>query len=600
LDLGFGPDAIGSQQFDVDLDLGLDLGLDVGGGGSKRKRADGGDGEDEDDYDFDRSVEVGRDAPGSADKRSARLSLGSMMGGAADGDVTMKSTGADVFGMDWDMGPAGGEAPMDLDLDLGLGGPDPMGGDQSKYPPPPDPGSPDFTDPLNLAAPRVGTPAPVEGAGSAEKKGRGVKKPRLRKQIIDSVTELEMGRGLTSLSQSSSSQALASRQARFERGLLIESRYLPRSRVHLGLIELDAHAAEYLLPHLEKGGKLLHAGPPGLAPELAALFTFQADANKAARGKKRPADDDIDRSIELGRRQSVGAASDILGGGGVGFDDFNGFDDFGGGQDWPAGGGDTTLGDDGLGPVELDGGDRETTPTAATAGNRKPSPRKRPAAKGTDDDQGEEDEVPAFDELADDTPRGHSDSALAVFDVSTAVAVAAAASQQSQSQLEEQGESPQRRPGGYSANTLKALKVLGDRLPGAEGGEEEDSTISFEELSKNVRRPVPLPFALFIGLIKLTDNDAVWTYTGLAPCCVDHVLRDAAPRKSGLPSTGPDHAVWRRQDCSSTQVAQRHGYRPFRHSGTLSFPCYRRRKIKGATGEWIVRRFNRGWMGGAI
>jgi cohesin complex subunit SCC1 len=520
LDLDFGADAISSQQFDVDLDLGLDLGLDVGGG-SKRKRTDGEEGEDNGSYDFDRSVEVGRDAPGSADKRSARFSPGSLMVGAADGDVTMKSYGPDDFGMEWDLGPIGGEAPMDIDFDLGLGGTDPVAGGQSKQAVQHSRPS-NFTDPSDSAAPGAGTLALAQGASANDKSGRDVKKPRLRKQIIDSVTELEMGRGLTSLSQSSSSQALAaSRQARFERGLLVESRFLPRSRVHLGLIELDARAADYLLPHVKEGGKLLQAGPAGLPPELDALFTFRVDTNRAARGRKRPAGEDFDRSMEIGRRrdQSLGGASDILGAmdGGAGFDDFNGFQHFDG-NDW-LGVGDAADEEDPSRPVELDDSKQAAATAGTMVGSRKSSPRKRAAKPDYQDD---EDEVPAFDELADDTPRGHAHSALAIFDVSTAVANAAA-SQQPHGQLEENSGSSQKRPGGYSANTLKALKVLGDRLPRFDA--EEDSAISFDGLSKNASNPSHT----LLSYLWLN-----WQTTGLASRCVDHVLRVASPGKPRL------------------------------------------------------------------
>lgn len=138
-DIDFGPGGIESQ--DLDLDLGLDLGLEDDllaappspgkeRGNKKRKTREDPDGEDEDE---DMSVELGRDAPDSAARKSARLSsVDSYLqdGKKQDADITLNTDG-DRMDLDdgfqpepFEFGGAGLDSGMDLgggmDLDGGL------------------------------------------------------------------------------------------------------------------------------------------------------------------------------------------------------------------------------------------------------------------------------------------------------------------------------------------------------------------------------------------------------------------------------------------------------------------------------------------------
>jgi hypothetical protein len=191
----------------------------------------------------------------------------------------------------------------------------------------------------------------------------------------------------------------------------------------------------------------------------------------------------------------MGRASDVFGfgdagQGGAGFDDFGGFDDIGGGQDW-GGAGDTTFGDEPFGGrAELDQQDRDHHRATVSPSKSTSSPRKRAAAARLAD------EVPAFDELAEDAAfRGRSgDYALAIFDVPTDFT--AVMPSQSQYQRGDGDETPgadvQPRTGGYSKNTVKALKVLTEHLPtdlvdsDDADAAETGAHVSFVELSKGV------------------------------------------------------------------------------------------------------------------
>ena len=139
---------------------------------------------------------------------------------------------------------------------------------------------------------------------------------------------------------------------RMKRGLIDPPRYLPSSRVHLRLLEIEADPTPYFLPRPVKGNKdLLDAAPPGLAPDLASLFQFQSPAaqrRKRAEEAAQARDDDQhtdkrmrpdeDLSVEIGRRDSSMPAS--ARGGSValhGMDTFDlgdgGFNDLTGGYD---------------------------------------------------------------------------------------------------------------------------------------------------------------------------------------------------------------------------------------------------------------------------
>lgn len=140
LDLdGFG--GLDSQVYDGELDLGLDfdLGLDDPAGGNaktaaekrkKRPRSPTADGFDFDlDMDDTIEMEVGRDAPLDADRRSARESIGSALDAykGADADITLGSGGLGPTEEEWEPPawepdiPMGGGADDDIEMTMDLG-----------------------------------------------------------------------------------------------------------------------------------------------------------------------------------------------------------------------------------------------------------------------------------------------------------------------------------------------------------------------------------------------------------------------------------------------------------------------------------------------
>lgn len=134
LDLN-GLGGIDGQDYDMNLDLGLDfdLGLDESQVGAnkaakskKRARSPTADGFNWDLGDDTLDMEVGRDAPGTGDRRSARESLGSALDAykGADADITLDSGAGGFDGMDvdppqWEQENFGG-GDFDLTMDLGL------------------------------------------------------------------------------------------------------------------------------------------------------------------------------------------------------------------------------------------------------------------------------------------------------------------------------------------------------------------------------------------------------------------------------------------------------------------------------------------------
>ncbi|KAH7102054.1 Rec8 like protein-domain-containing protein [Auriculariales sp. MPI-PUGE-AT-0066] len=324
-DLGMG-DGIDSQDFD---DLGLDFG-----------KADEGEG--------DISIEVGRRA-GTA---NSRMSVDSRIlgdGGAMDLDVLSRlSREPSEHGMDI--------APMDVDMDLGLGGDETFdlgiafdndAGSEAQTP-----GlarSPSrASSPLTPPPPNTPPAIPADGGATPKKTSPVKRKPRNveKKLINDEVTELAGGPG-------AKGGNLGPAVNRDVSSILVEPRYLPSSRTVARLQEICNDPIAHFMPtKVTPEGTFFFAGPPGLAPELLDMFMFPTNGSYQKRRavspngegrtpKKRRVEPDAEaeqEDVELGRREgsrapSFALGSEIMGGDhgdGINFDDPAnlGMDDF--------------------------------------------------------------------------------------------------------------------------------------------------------------------------------------------------------------------------------------------------------------------------------
>lgn len=364
LDLGLGASG-GLQDFgdEAGLDLGLDFDFDQptendGGNqatrGIKRRAMD-----DDDEGGLANQTidsEVGRDAPGIFDRRSARdslaldqsdLHLSDKMDGHAgsvvDGDITMDlDTGFENTGF------AGAEDTFaGQGSDTGLFGLEgdrtPQGNRSREHTPTPHPradnqnpllGSIEVTPRTSHRLAQLQSPVRPTGAGNDALPSDGTaKKPPTKKaktQLVDTVTELEgngLGRGGGMGSQGGSQNVgvTTSRADKIAAGLYLEPSYLPKNRYELACLEIRLNPRRNrCLPKTvtEGGSQWLLAAPPGICSELTDLFKFPAPAanapTRAARSRLLENDavgEDIEqgqltrsRSMEseLGRRREQG------------------------------------------------------------------------------------------------------------------------------------------------------------------------------------------------------------------------------------------------------------------------------------------------------
>ncbi|KAG6372290.1 Rec8 like protein-domain-containing protein [Boletus reticuloceps] len=483
-DAGYGfdlgpSDGIGSQDFGE-----LDLGLDFGDG-----PVSGRDGSSV----VDESVEVGRDAP---KPRSARESLDSAMmgrGRGTDKDLDAFSYGSreaseHPFGaeMDIDMpfGPDIAGADLDLGLDFGDGFPSEREKTPGQTRSPSRMSSP-LTEPpqtpppigINLT-PRVAHPElPEEPELDATKAKR---KPKEKKQIIDSVIELVDGPGARA------GRGLGAPVVRDISDILVEQHFLPRSTMVMRLLEIrDDPLAHFLPTKVTPEGTFFCAGPPGLAPELSELFMRPMQSGLPSKkrgvspekgGRKKPRVEEgmhEEEEVEQGRRDasiapSIAFASEVLGGRASivpegGFD----FGDMSGGMD------DFRMDVGGEFPVAHD-------EVAERARSIAPSERSRLSTPAVEGEEGEE----TYADVS---------SAIAVFDVRP--------SQSSQSQeLTSDGEGK-----GYSRNTVKALGIVHRQLQPED--DEEEKMISFAQISHKASRRAAAAF--FFELLVLGTRDCI-------------------------------------------------------------------------------------------
>ncbi|KIJ68157.1 hypothetical protein HYDPIDRAFT_107820 [Hydnomerulius pinastri MD-312] len=467
-------DGIGSQDFG-ELDLGLDFGdgpVSVVGGSV-----------------IDGSVEVGRDAP---TPRSARESLDSRMmgrGATAERDIDVfsyrsREASEHPFGADMDVdmpfGPEVGGADFDLGLDFGDRPPTPgqtRSPSRMSSPLTEPPRTPPPVD-LNLTPRATAQVLPEEEAEAVKVK----RKPKEKKQIIDSVTELADGPG------GRGGRGLGAPVIKDVSDILAEQQFLPRSTMVMRLMEIREDPLAHFLPtKVTPEGTFFCAGPPGLAPELTELFmrplqsglpSKKRGASPEKGGRKKPKVDESvheDEEVEQGRRDasvapSVAIASEALGGrasiapeGGFDFGDMSaGMDDF-------------QMDVGGEVPVAQEEIGTERGRSVA------PSERSRLSTPAVGEEEGEE-------TYADLT------SLIAAFDVRP--------SQSSQSQESTTTDGEGR---GYSKNTVKALGIIRKELQPED--EDEELVMSFAKMSTKASRRAASAF--FFELLVLGTRDCI-------------------------------------------------------------------------------------------
>ncbi|KAH7888711.1 Rec8 like protein-domain-containing protein [Phlebopus sp. FC_14] len=457
-------DGIGSQDFGE-----LDLGLDFGDGPVSVVEG---------------SVEVGRDAP---TPRSARESLDSrIMGRGAERDLDVfsyrsREASEHPFGMDMDVGMPFGPDLGGVDIDLGIDfGDRPFPRSERELTPgqtrSPSRMSSPLTEPPQTPPPDVNlTPraATQELVGDADA-NKAKRKPKEKKQVIDSVTELTDGPGARG------GRGLGAPVIKDVSDILTEHQFLPRSTMVMRLLEIREDPLAHFLPtKVTPEGTFFYAGPPGLAPELNDLFMRPVQTVKPS--KKRGASPEkgerkkqrVDEEVEQGRRDasvapSIGIASEALGGrashaheGEFDFGDVAGpIDDF-------------QMDIGGEFPVAQD--EIGTQRAQSTAPSEK-SRLSTPAVEGEESHE-------TYADLS---------SPIAAFD-------------DRPSQSQSQDSTNENEGKGYSKNTVKALGILRKELQLED--EDEDRVMSFAKMSQKASRRAASAF--FFELLVLATRDSI-------------------------------------------------------------------------------------------
>lgn len=315
------------------------------------------------------------------------------------------------------------------------------------------------------ATPAADEPVTAEAPQEVLKTKRKIKE---KKQIIDSVTELQDGPGAKV--GRGRGGGLGAPMTKDVTNILTDQQFLPRSSVVMRLLAIrDDPLAHFLPTTVTNNGAFFCAAPPGLAPELSELFLRPLTGGLAPKRRgtspdkspnKRPRlDGTVDEDdIEQGRRAGSLApshtlGSDILGRHSVGPDGVIDFGDQTG-----------TLDDYQLELPEFDlgtGGDMDID--RARSKSLAPSALSRlstPTPDGAVIEEGDE---------------SYADAScpIAMFDVRP--------STQTQTQGTEREADNQGK--GYSKNTVKALGIIRKELQPVAGQEEMDKVLSFRKMS---------------------------------------------------------------------------------------------------------------------
>ncbi|CDO75674.1 hypothetical protein BN946_scf184941.g27 [Trametes cinnabarina] len=469
-DAGYGfdlgpSDGIGSQDFDIDLNL--DFGDGPAAAATPRSEDD------------EMSVEVGRDA---AAPRAFRESIDSHMIGAhgAEGDFDILSVRS----------RAQSENPFAADVDIGFG-PDVGGMDV-------DLGISFDDEPLNAPTPHL-TPSRACRHHLQMLNSRprlSLRRPRRRKerkQIIDSVTELEDGPGAIGRGRNGGLGAPVTKDVS---EIVTEHLTLPRSALVMRLQEIRDDPLAYFLPtKATPQGTFFNAAPPGLVPELADLFlrpiTPLGAAGKRRGGspekppsKKRRTESSAagdEEEVEQARRESsrapsVALGSDVYGRASVGPGMEMTFDNTGMGEDF-----------------QMEIPEYESGPLGPEAVRA----RSKSLALS---------ELSRLSTPPPDVPLEEGDESHA--DVTCPIAVFDDRLESSQAQSQATTEVASSDDGkGYSKNTVKALTLIRRELQPSAEAPAQDKYLSFNQMSQKASRRAAAAF--FFELLVLGTRDCI-------------------------------------------------------------------------------------------
>lgn len=463
LDIGLGDDTfnydlgpadgIGSQDFDLGLDWGDEA----------RARSELGD---------DMSVEIGLEAP------ERRQSIVSDLFGRGGMDVDLlsqKSKSRAPSEHPFEDGFGGDLGGLDLgDLGIGFGDEPILGAPAEGEKTPGQTHSPSHaSSPLTEApqTPQPEEPLPVEPV-------KAKRKPKEKKQIIDTVTELKDGPGAKV--GRGRNGGLGAAMARDVSDIIKEPQFLPRSTLVARLTDIRRDPLAHFIPTVTTNeGTFLSLAPPGLPPQLQEMFLQPIEhvpppkrrARSPKGSSKRARLDEEEEELEEGRRAesrapSVALGSDALGRGeGLQFDDQTlGVDDFQMEVD--------------LGPMPEMGG----------------LPEQRERSKSVLSDLTRL-STPGVEARFEEPEESYADAAcpIVVFDP--------------QPTHGESREPPVDSEGkGYSKNTIKALSIIRKELQPAQG-EEDERKLSFKKMSDKASRRAASAF--FFELLVLGTRDCI-------------------------------------------------------------------------------------------
>lgn len=288
---------------------------------------------------------------------------------------------------------------------------------------------------------------------------------------------------------------------------LLQPRFLPKSRLHLGLLEINIDPAAHFLqrPAAGEETRFIISAPPGMPSQLAELFKFpvnqpktlkrgapaaDGERMKRARSASEAADAHHVEDVEFGRRAETPADAARTPGDDGGFDGFqdnSGFDDYGDGADQSA------LQTSFQFDLEQDAAVNLDIPQTKADGPSVPAGAKSKQLKANEakDQKSRRNEslepmqpldldigdVPAFDDDG-------KTSILAIFDGSLHTQSQTQTQTQTQKDSEDQdsAEDPAQL-GGWSKSTVMALKVLKAELRPEEG----EASMSFDRVANKVR-----------------------------------------------------------------------------------------------------------------
>ncbi|TFK95498.1 Rec8 like protein-domain-containing protein [Pterulicium gracile] len=497
-DFDLGPsDGIGSQNFELDFDLGSGWGDEDAQGsedGLSSRR-------DDDDV----SVEMGLDAP------APRHSLEPNIFGQGGMDLDLLSTAsksragsehpfnADAMDID-DFGMGGG-----LDLtEMGIGfedipdmpqtpapGPDmpdeeeedlPQGGEKT-----PTRAMSRFSSPLTEMP---GTPPPETPAAELEKTPTKPKrKPKEKKQIIDSIIELADG-GPAGRGRRGAQNGFGAPMTKDVSNILKDPNFIPHSSLTTRFLEIRHDPLVHFMPTTTtNAGSFISYAPPGLPPQLLGMFSHRAGPSKRSAQAPRSAANkrrrtEPEEEIEAPRRDASAAPSQLLGSDILGR---AGSADPLGDLNLPA---DDTLG---LDEFQMDIPIEDEEPITLDH----QSERARSMSRLS---------TPGIDGRYEDNEESYADAACPIveFDLKPTQE----ATQNDQVPGTDSVPVVEHDSKGYSKNTVKALSLIRNELkPTGDEDEDADKVLSFNQMSHKASRRAASSF--FFELLVLATRDCV-------------------------------------------------------------------------------------------